>query len=63
MIIHGLNTKLGGVQFADVLEEHKKYKVKKSHFEISSENYKIVQIHKNLNDYLGWRISDEPDKI
>lgn len=61
VIIHGLNTKLGGAQFADVLEEHKKYKISKSHFEISTENYKIVQIHKNLNDYLSGS-SLEPDK-
>jgi len=53
VIIHGLNTRLGGRGFAEVLEEHKKYKVKKSYFEISTENYKTVQIHKNLNEYLN----------
>lgn len=52
VIIHGLNTKLGGAGFAEILEESKKYKIKKSHFEISSPNYKTIQIHKNLNDYL-----------
>jgi len=53
VIIHGLNTKLGGTGFAEVLEESKKYKIKKSHFEISSPNYKTIQIHKNLDDYLN----------
>ena len=53
VIIHGLKTKLGGAGFAEVLEENKKYKIKKSHFEISSPNYKTIQIHKNLNDYLN----------
>ena len=53
IIIHGLNTKLGGAGFAEVLEESKKYKIKKSHFEISSPNYKTIQIHKNLDDYLN----------
>ncbi len=53
VIIHGLNTKLGGRGLAEVLSEDKKYKVKRSSFEISSPNYKIVQIHKNLEDYLN----------
>ena len=52
VIIHGLNTKLGARGMAQVLEEDKKYKIKKPFFEISSPNYKIVQIHKNLDDYL-----------
>lgn len=52
VIIHGLNTKLGARGMAQVLEEDKKYKIKKPFFEISSPNYKIVQIHKNLEDYL-----------
>jgi len=52
VIIHGLNTRLGGRGFGKVLEEHKKYKIKKSFFEISSPNYKIIQIHKNLDEYL-----------
>lgn len=53
VIIHGLNTKLGGRGFAEVLREKKEYRVKHSYFEISSPNYKVVQIHKNLTDYLA----------
>ncbi|WP_263649785.1 type IX secretion system periplasmic lipoprotein PorW/SprE [Rasiella rasia] len=53
VIIHGLNTRLGGRGFADVLKENKKYKIKRPSFEISSPNYKIVQIHKNLDSYLN----------
>ncbi len=52
VIIHGLSTKLGARGLAQVLNEDKKYKIKKPFFEISSPNYKIVQIHKNLEDYL-----------
>jgi len=52
VIIHGLNTKLGAKGLAEVLNEDKKYKIKKPFFEISSPNYKIVQIHKNLDEYL-----------
>jgi tetratricopeptide (TPR) repeat protein len=52
VVIHGLNTRLGGRGFGKVLEEHKKFKIKKSFFEINSPNYKIIQIHKNLDEYL-----------
>lgn len=57
VIIHGLNSKLGARGFAEVLKETKKYKVKEEYFEISSENYKIIQIHKNLEDYLAADLS------
>lgn len=52
VIVHGLNTRLGGRGFAEVLKENKKYKIKRASFEISSPNYKILQIHKNLDSYL-----------
>ncbi len=53
VIIHSLNSRLGGRGFAEVLKEEKKYKISNSYFEISSPNYTIVQIHKNLEDYLN----------
>lgn len=52
VIIHGFNTKLGARGFGEVLKENKDYKIKHPYFEISTPNYKIVQIHKNLDDYL-----------
>ena len=51
--IHGLNTRLGSYRFAERLEENKEFKIKNVAFEISSANYSIVQIHKNLEDYLN----------
>ncbi len=52
VVIHGLNTRLGGKGFAEVLKENKEYKINNEHFEISTPNYEIIQIHKNLDDYL-----------
>jgi hypothetical protein len=52
VIIHGLSSKRGGRGFAEVLEEKKEFKIKRAFFEISSSNYKVIQIHKNLEDYL-----------
>jgi len=52
VIIHGLNTKLGARGFGQNLKENKEYRVVPPFFEISSPNYKIIQIHKNLDEYL-----------
>lgn len=52
VMVHGLNSKLGTQGFGEVLRERKGYKIKKPFFEISSPNYKIIQIHKNLDSYL-----------
>jgi len=53
VMIHGLNSMKGAKGFADVLSERKKDKINNNHFEVSSENYTIIQIHKNLEDYLA----------
>ena len=53
VMTHGLNSRQGAEGFADVLSERKKDKIKNNHFEVSSENYAIIQIHKNLEDYLA----------
>lgn len=52
VIVHGLNSKLGTQGFGEVLRERKGFKIKKPFFEISTPNYKIIQIHKNLDTYL-----------
>lgn len=52
VIVHGLNTRLGAKGFAEVLQENKVYKIKRPFFEIGTQNYKIIQIHKNLEKYL-----------
>lgn len=52
VMIHGLNSKMGSSGFSEILKDKKKpYKVTKPYIEISSENYKIIQIHKNFEAY------------
>ncbi|MEM0517560.1 type IX secretion system periplasmic lipoprotein PorW/SprE [Aequorivita flava] len=58
VIVHGLNTKLGAKGFGDILKEKKEYKVKHKFFEISTPNYKIIQIHKNLDEYLQGQVAE-----
>lgn len=59
VIIHGLSTKGGARGFGEVLKENKDYKISHPSFEISGENYKIVQIHKNLDEYSKLHNTDQ----
>ena len=54
VVVHGLKSINGAKGFAQILNEDKKNKTKitKPYFSICSENYAIVQRHKNLNAYL-----------
>lgn len=54
VVVHGLKSINGARGFAQILNDDKKEKQKitKPYFAISSENYAIVQRHKNLNAYL-----------
>ncbi|GAA0872784.1 hypothetical protein GCM10009117_19310 [Gangjinia marincola] len=51
VVVHGLNTSLGAQGFAELLAERRDYKIKRPFFVISSANYKIVEIHKNVDIY------------
>ena len=52
VVVHGLKSIEGAQGFAELLGNDK-YKITKTdYFAISSKNYEIVQIHKNLNIYL-----------
>ena len=62
VMIHGLKSRLGGRGFAEILSEKKKYKIKDTFFEISSMNYRIIQIHKNLVEYLATDFSNGKGK-
>lgn len=53
VVVHGLKSKEGAIGFAQLLEEDDRYKITKPYFAISSENYQIIQIHKNLDMYLN----------
>ncbi len=58
VVVHGLKSIAGANGFAEILEQIKDKKDKRKpitrpFFSISSPNYEIVQMHKNLNDYLA----------
>ena len=52
IVIHGLKDLEYAKGIASILKEFKEYKVTETAYVISNENYKIVQMKKNLEEYL-----------
>ncbi|HWR93900.1 MAG TPA: hypothetical protein VN192_01720 [Flavobacterium sp.] len=52
IVIHGIKTEENANNIASVLKEYKDYKVIDKSYVISNDNYKIVQIKKNFEEYL-----------
>lgn len=52
VVVHGLKSVQGAEGFAEIINEREDTNITKEHFAISSANYQIVQIHKNLEAYL-----------
>lgn len=58
VVIHGITSEDLANGVATVLKEFKEYKVKETPILISTENYTIVQIKKNLQEYLAGNLPD-----
>ncbi len=52
VVVHGLRDNSRSLGFQELLRENKKYKIAREAFVMSAENYRIVQIKKNLRSYL-----------
>jgi hypothetical protein len=52
IVIHGIKTLENARGIAQVLKEFKEYKIADSSVVISSENYKVVQVKKNIDEYI-----------
>lgn len=53
VLVHGLTNMIVAKTFDQLFENEDKQKINEPYFAISSANYQIVQIHKNLNEYLN----------
>ena len=51
-VIHGPKSEESARNIASILKDYKDYKISDQSIIISNENYKVVQIKKNLSDYL-----------
>ena len=52
VVIHGFSSRGRTEGFKELLSVNKKYLIKQNSFYITTPNYRIVQIHKNLENYL-----------
>ena len=53
LLIHGMKSEAGSYDIVEIIETRSKKKIKRPYFVISGENYRIIQIHKNLEAYLN----------
>ncbi|WP_035654413.1 type IX secretion system periplasmic lipoprotein PorW/SprE [Flavobacterium saliperosum] len=53
LIVHGFSSKEGALSTISVLKDFKGYKIQDAAFVISNEDYKVIQIKKNLPEYLA----------
>ncbi|HEU4496046.1 MAG TPA: gliding motility protein [Flavobacterium sp.] len=52
VVIHGIRSEDAAKDIAGILKDYKEYKIADKAIVISNENYKVIQIKKNLADYL-----------
>jgi len=55
VMVHGMNDSTRAEGFAELLKINTKYKVKEVPVIISSGNYQVVQLHKNLDNYIEFK--------
>jgi hypothetical protein len=53
IVLHGIINKTTAESVANYLKEHKDYKLKDTPIIISNEDYKVVQVRKNIEEYLA----------
>lgn len=53
IVLHGIINKMTAESVYNYLKEHKDYKLKDTPIIISNEDYKVVQVKKNLEEYLA----------
>jgi tetratricopeptide (TPR) repeat protein len=53
IVLHGILNKMTAESVRNYLKEHKDYKLKDTPIIISNEDYKVVQVKKNLEEYLA----------
>ncbi len=55
VMVHGMKDISRAEGFAELLKNNTKYKVKEEPLIISSGNYRVVQLHKNLDNYIEFK--------
>ncbi len=60
VVVHGLDTYNKAEGFAELLNTNKKYKVEITPVIVSSENYRVIQLKKNLDTFIELNNKQEP---
>jgi len=51
IVVHGFRSKDFALGFAELIKNNKDYRIKDENFVVLSDNYKIIQVHKNIESY------------
>lgn len=60
VIVHGFKSKDYALGYAELLKINKDYQVRNENFVILSSNYKVIQVHKNINEYQNSILTPKP---
>ena len=51
VVVHGFKSKDYALGYLELLKNNKDYRITNENFVVLSSNYKIIQVHKNLEEY------------
>ena len=60
VVVHGFKSKDFALGYAELLKKNKDYRIKDENFVVLSSNYKIIQVHKNIDDYKSQILTPKP---
>jgi hypothetical protein len=60
VIVHGFTSKDRALGYSELIEKNKDYRIKNTRFVILSANYKVVQVHKNIEEYRNTLLTPKP---
>ncbi|MDO6516201.1 tetratricopeptide repeat protein [Zobellia uliginosa] len=60
VVVHGFKSKDYALGFAELIKFNKDYRIENENFVILSTNYKIIQVHKNLQEYKSQILTPKP---
>lgn len=60
VVVHGFASKDYALGYVELLKNNKDYKVHNENFVILSNNYKVIQVHKNIGEYKRIQLTPKP---
>ncbi len=60
IVVHGFRSRDFALGYVELLKNNKDYKIDNENFVILTSNYKIIQVHKNLQEYMDKSLTPKP---